>query len=203
MLTKDFVEHKFDLRQLMRRIVTSQTYQRSSVPNATNKHDEVNFARAVPRRLAAEALLDSVVQATGVAEGFNNAPGGFTAAQLPDANVQSDFLSLFGKPMRAQACECERDNGSNMLQALSFINGKAMLGKVTAGNARPAELVNKKLPDDQLIAQLYLWTLARPATDQEKQIALAFFKNYGDKKLDAAQDLMWALMNSRDFMLVN
>ncbi len=202
-LTKDFVEHKFDLRQLMRRIVTSQTYQRSSVPNATNKHDEVNFARAVPRRLAAEALLDSVVQATGVAEGFNNAPGGFTAAQLPDANVQSDFLSLFGKPMRAQACECERDNGSNMLQALSFINGKAMLGKVTAGNARPAELVNKKLPDDQLIAQLYLWTLARPATDQEKQIALAFFKNYGDKKLDAAQDLMWALMNSRDFMLVN
>ena len=205
-LAKDFADHRFDVRHLMRRIVTSQTYQRGSAPNATNAHDEANFSRFVPRRVPAEALLDSLVQATGVAEPFGNAPGGFTAAQLPDANVQSDFLSLFGKPARAEACECERENTSNMLQALSFINGKTLLGKVAEASARPAQLVNQpepKLTDEQVIEQLYLWALARPPAPPEAQASLTFFKTYGDKRVEAAQDLMWALLNSRDFTMVN
>src|SRR5439155_10653355 len=150
-LADDFVKSGFDARQLMRRIVTSQTYQRASAPNATNRADEQNFSHAIPRRVPAEALLDSLVQASGVPENVGGAPAGFRAAQLPDGNVTSDFLRLFGKPQRMDACECERDNTSNMLQALHFINGKSILGRVQNPAARPAALAKQKLTDEQLV----------------------------------------------------
>ncbi len=202
-LTKDFIEHRFDIRHLMRRIVSSQTYQRSSVANDSNRHDTLNFARSIPRRIPAEALLDSLVQATGVKENFGGAPAGFTAAQLPDAEVTSDFLQLFGKPQRAEACECERDGDSNMLQALHLINGQSILRRVTDGNGRVAQLINAKLPDDQLIDDLYLWALSRRPTSKELELSKAHFQAYGDpQRREAAQDLMWSLFNSRDFLLV-
>jgi hypothetical protein len=202
-LAEDFVRAKFDARHLIRRIVTSETYQRSSVSNASNAADEQNFSRAVPRRVPAEALLDSLVQATAIAEAFPGAPAGFRAAQLPDANVESVFLRLFGKPQRMDACECERDNGSNMLQALHFINGKSILGRVRNPSARPA-LLNQKLSDEQLVAELYLWSLARNPTPKELGVALEFFKLHDPKeRVAAAQDLMWALLNSRDFLMVH
>jgi len=202
-LTADFVKHGYDVRQLMRRIVTSATYQRSSIPNESNKHDEQNFSRAVPRRIPAEALLDSLVQATAVPEVFGGAPAGFRAAQLPDANVTSDFLKLFGKPQRMDACECERDNSSNMLQALNFINGKSILARVKAANARPALLLKEKPSDEALVTELYLWSLSRSPNAKEQASGLKFVKDYGPDRAAAAQDLMWALLNSKDFLLVH
>lgn len=201
-LTKDFIDHDFDVRHLMRTIVTSETYQRSSIATETNGHDDMNFSRAIPRRLPAESLLDSLVQATGVPEAFPGAPAGFTAKQLPDANIQSEFLSLFGKPRRVEACECERDDGSNMLQALHFINGKSILSRVSNGNGRVAQLL-KDPDDDKLVTQLYLWSLVRVPRDEEVELGKKFIKSYGDKRAEAAQDLMWALLNSKDFMLVH
>lgn len=202
-LTADFIAAKFDARHLMRRIVLSQTYQRTSKPNASNEHDEQNFSHAIPRRITAEALLDSLVQATGVAENVGGAPGGFRAAQLPDGAVQSNFLNLFGKPQRMEACECERDNGSNMLQALHLINGPSILGRVQNGSARPALLLRQKLPDDQLISEIFLWSLARNPTPEEQKVTQAFLASYGEKRSEALQDLMWALLNSKDFLLVH
>ncbi len=202
-LTKDFIEHKFDVRHLMRRIVTSQSYQRTSVPTPSNKNDQLNFSHSIPRRIPAEALLDSLVQASGVPENIGGAPGGFRAAQLPDANVTSDFLSLFGKPQRMEACECERDNTSNMLQALHFLNGNSILGRVQNPAARPATLFAQKLPDDQLVTELYLWSIARSPSAAELKLGVEFLASYGDKKNEAAQDLMWALLNSKDFLLVH
>ena len=204
-LTKDFIEHRFDVRHLMRRIVTSQTYQRSSVANDSNRHDTQNFSHSIPRRVSAEALLDSLVQATGVRENFGGAPAGFSAAQLPDAEINSDFLALFGKPQRAEACECERDGDSNMLQALHLINGQSILRRVTDPNGRVAQLLkqNPPLPEDQLIEDLYLWSLARRPTAKEIELAKKHFATYGDQqRADATQDLMWSLLNSRDFLLV-
>lgn len=202
-LTRDFVAHKFDVRHLMRRIVTSATYQRSSVPNESNRYDEQNFSHAIPRRVPAEALLDSLVQATGVPENIGGAPAGFRAAQLPDGNVTSDFLRLFGKPQRMDACECERDNGSNMLQALHFINGKSILGRVQNPGARPALVVRDKKDDKDAVVELYLWSLARQPNEAELKLGADFFRSYGDRRGEAAQDLMWALLNSRDFLMTH
>jgi hypothetical protein len=199
-LAKDFVERKFDVRHLMRQIVTSAAYQRSSKSNPSNQHDEQNFSRAIARRVPAEALLDSLVQATGVPE---NLPAGFRAAQLPDSTTENSFLRLFGKPQRMEACECERDNESNMLQALNFINGKSILERVQNPNARPALLLKQKLTDTELVTELYLWCLARNPRPEEIKVSLDFFKQYGDKRTEAAQDLAWALLNSKDFLLVH
>lgn len=204
-LTKDFIAHRFDVRHLMRRIVTSQTYQRSSVANDSNRHDTLNFSHAIPRRIPAEALLDSLVQATGVRENFGGAPAGFSAAQLPDAEVTSEFLNLFGKPQRAEACECERDGESNMLQALHLINGQSILRRVTDPNGRVAQLLRQTPPltDDQLIEELHLWCLCRRPSAREVDVAKRHFASYGDRqRTEAAQDLMWSLLNSRDFLLV-
>ena len=202
-LTKDFAEHRFDVRHLMRLIVTSQTYQRVSVTNETNAHDDANFSHFIPRRLPAETLLDSLAQATGVPENIAGAPAGFTASQLPDGDVQSDFLNLFGKPQRMEACECERDDGSNMLQALHFINGPTILTKLTNAGGRVAALVKQQADDQALIEQLYLWSLVRLPDAKEVEVALEFFKSKPDHRDQAAQDLMWALLNSRDFLLVH
>lgn len=200
-LTSDFVQHGFDVRHLMRRIVGSRAYQRSSQANETNQHDELNFSRYVPRRLRAEVLLDCLVQATGVPEPFAEAPAGFSASQLPDANVTSEFLSLFGKPARMEACECERNDGSNMLQALHFINGTSILDRVAQPAGRLEQLLAQHSADLDLTLFLYLWALARPATQGEQALAAAHFQEYGPpQRKEAAQDLMWALLNSKDFL---
>lgn len=203
-LTKDFIDNKYDIRKLMQRIVSSETYQRSSISNDSNKHDEQNFSRMIPRRIPAEALLDSLVQATGVPENYSGAPGGFRAAQLPDGNVESSFLKLFGKPQRMDACECERDNGSNMLQALHFINGKSIMGRLQNPAARPAVAVRLKTPDPELVSDLYLWCFARLPNAKEVDLSLAFLKSApADKRAEAIQDLMWALLNSKDFQMLH
>jgi len=202
-LTQDFIDHKFDVRHLIKRIVTSQTYQRSSTPTATNKHDEQNFSRAIPRRIPAEALLDSLIQATAVPEAFPGIPAGFRAAQLPDANSENAFLRLFGKSQRMEACECERDNSSNMLQALHFINGKSIQGRVVNPNGRAAMLSRAKLSDNEAITELYLWSLARRPNDAEMKFCLDYMKTHGERRVEAVQDIFWALLNSRDFMLVH
>jgi hypothetical protein len=202
-LTRDFAEHRFDARHLMRVIVNSRTYQRSAIPNESNAHDDLNFSRAIPRRIPAEALLDSLVQATGVKENFTGVPASFTATQLPDGNVPNSFLSLFGKAARSEACECERDLGSNMLQALHFINGKSILSRVTNPAGRPALLMKQKLSEDQLLDQLYLWSLARKPSREEMERGKSFLASYGEKRSEAAEDLMWGLLNSRNFTLLD
>ncbi len=202
-LTKDFVEHNFDVQRLMRTIVTSQTYQRSSQTNASNEQDIANFSHCVPRRMGAESLLDCLVQVTGVPEAFPGAPAGFSARQLPDANIQSEFLKLFGKPQRMEACECERDTGSNMLQALYFINGGSIIGRLSSANSRVAKLVAQEKEDAALVEQLYIWSVCRKPNPEELKTGLDHIASYEGKRLEAAQDFAWALLNSRDFMLVH
>ncbi len=201
-LTDDFVKSGYDLRKLMRRIVTSATYQRSSLANASNKHDEQNFSHAIPRRIPAEALLDSLVQATAVPEAFAGMPAGFRAAQLPDANSANAFLNLFGKPQRMDACECERDNSSNMLQALHFINGKSIHGRVQNASGRPALLTRMKLSDKDLVTETFLWSLARHPNAEEMSLSLEFLKST-ENKTEALQDLMWGLLNTKHFLMVH
>ncbi|MCY2967585.1 MAG: DUF1553 domain-containing protein, partial [Planctomycetota bacterium] len=204
-LTRDFIDHQFDIRHLMRMIVLSDTYQRTSVATESNRRDQQNFSRAIPRRVPAEALLDSLIQATGVNENFGGVPGGFRAAQLPDGTVDNQFLNLFGKPQRMDACECERDRNSNMLQALHFLgtSGSSIGSRVTNPNARPTLLVNQKLNDEQLATELYLWSIARHPNPDEAAVVIEYLKANPDKRLEATQDIMWSLLNSRGFLLVD
>ena len=90
-----------------------------------------------------------------------------------------------------------------MLQALHFINGKSILSRVTAANGRANQLAGQKLSDEELTDQLYLWSLARHATPDETKLGATFVQTYEGKRNEAAQDLMWVLLNSRDFMLVH
>jgi hypothetical protein len=201
-LTADFVAHNFDVRHLLRTIVQSRTYQLSSVANATNAHDLDNFSHALPRRLAAEQLLDSISLATGVKEAIAGAPAGFRAAEGPDTNVTSEFLDLFGRPDRMEACECERSSETNMLQALHMINSNTLLQKVSAGNSRVAQLAaDAKLSPEQRIEEICLSVVCRPPTEEEAKLSLAHVQKY-ENPAEAYQDLMWALLNSNDFLFV-
>jgi hypothetical protein len=101
-----------------------------------------------------------------------------------------------------EACECERDLSTNMLQALHFINGQSILNRVTNPAGRPALLLKEKLTDEQLVEQLYLWSLARRPIATEREVGVKFFASYGDKRAEAAQDFMWGLLNSRDFTML-
>ncbi len=118
--------------------------------------------------------------------------------------MTSDFLHLFGKPQRMEACECERDNDSNMMQALHFINGKSILTRVQDPAARPTVLVKQqKLADKELATELYLWSLARHPSEAELKVSVDFLRTHAERREEAAQDLMWALLNSRDFLLTH
>jgi hypothetical protein len=202
-LTQDFIAHDFDVRHLMRTIVQSRTYQLSARANPTNVHDLDNFSHALPRRLSAEQLLDSVTVATGVPENIAGAPAGFRAAQVPDTNVTSEFLDLFGRAQRMEACECERTSETNMLQALHMINGDTLLKKVIAPNSRAMTLANDaKLTPTQRVEEIYLSALCRPPTAEEIKTSLSHIEKY-QTPAEAYQDLMWALLNSSDFLFVN
>jgi hypothetical protein len=107
---------------------------------------------------------------------------------------------MLGKPKRDEACECERSDESNMLQALEFINGKSILERVARPGGRVDLLTRQKLTDRQVIEELYWWVLCRPPAEKELEIALGHFKGYEGKRVEAAQDLMWTLLNTKDFL---
>jgi hypothetical protein len=197
-LTAQFVADNFDLRKLMRTIVTSRTYQLSILPNRWNEDDTVNFSHQSPRRLSAEQMLDSIAVATGHKLQFANLPDGMRAAQLPDGMVAgNDFLTLFGRPKRQSACECERSSNVTLSHALNLINGKTLGECVNRDDGRFAKLVTEQKDDRKVVEEIYLSCLNRPPTDKE----LASIKlGEGNQRREDAQDLAWALLNSPAFL---
>src|SRR5262249_37575013 len=129
-MARDLVEHKFDLKHLIRTIMNSTAYQLSSEPTEANIADRQNYARAYPRRIIAEVILDGISQVTGAKEKFDNLPDGTHAIQLPDEAVGSYFLDVFGRPTRETACECERPKEANLAQSLQLLNSNDMQTKV-------------------------------------------------------------------------
>ena len=198
-LTADFIDHGFDLRHLVRTITASHTYQRSYRSNAWNTDDQVNFSHAYPRRLTAEELFDATMVATGSPFEIPGAPPGFRAAQLPDPQIDVSFLDMFGRAPRESPCECERTSAVSLGQTLNLINGPTIANAI----ANPRGLIARRLaagakPKD-LVQDVYLSVLCRYPTPDETKRADAYMaevKNHSD----AAQDLMWALINSPAFL---
>jgi hypothetical protein len=199
-LAREFTEHKFDLKHLLRTIMTSEVYQLSSQPTRDNRQDEVFFTKYTLKRMAAEELLDAINFATGAAEKFPNLPLGMRAVQLPDPGVQSPFLDIFGRPPREIACECERQAEPNMAQALHLMNGDFVQGKIAAPQGRLAKLLAANKPEPEIVDELYLVTFSRPPTPAELAQGQALVQKAPNKK-EGFEDLLWALLNSREFML--
>jgi hypothetical protein len=200
-LTKDFVAHDFDLRYLMRTIVSSRTYQASIVTNEWNANDRDNFSHAIPRRLSAEELMDGVSSAAGVRAHFPEVPEDTAASQLVDPHIgREGFLDVFGRPPRESSCECERRSDFSLPQALNLVNGRTISDAVADPNGRVAKLVLSGKSDEVLVNELYLAALGRPPTREEHLRGMTYLSN--GAKGSRAQDLLWALLNSKAFLYI-
>lgn len=194
-LAEYFIEQKFDLKNLVRTICTSHTYQLSAESNKYNKSDRQNFSRYYPRRLSAEVLLDAVDQLTGSTSKFNGVPAGTRAIQLPDNAFDSYFLTVFGRPTSSSACECERSSETSLAQLLHLLNSKEILGK-TAGD-RAKTLSKDERPHEQRIRELYMIALSRPPESDELAVLMSHVEN---NQASAYADVIWALVNAEEFL---
>jgi hypothetical protein len=212
-LEAHFIASGFDLKELVRMITTSKAYQLSATPNEHNLVDRQNYSRFYPRRLQAEVLLDAIDDITGAKTTFANLPPGTRAVALPDNsyNGASQFLQVFGRPNSQSVCECERDQSSNLAQSLHLVNSAEMKGKLVAANGRAAQLAAGEQPLEERITQLYMAAFARPPRDDELQTAMEYINtppvNAEGQPVDAssavqqnAQDLVWALINTKEFL---
>ena len=199
-LAKFAVENKYDVRKLITLITASRVYQTSSAPNPTNEKDERNFSRALLKRPEAEVLLDIIGQATGVPEKFQGSPGITRAVQLWDSKARSDFLKLFGRPVRATACECERTREPSVAQVLNLLNSPAIQAKLSHETGTVARLVREHQDDAKLVEELYLTFYARLPTEKERAFAVGHLTMRAATRRRAAEDLAWALLNSTEFL---
>ncbi len=196
-LKAEFVAHGYDLKHLMRVILNSRTYQLTSATRPGNEADAKFYSHYYARRLPAEVLLDAISQATGSPEYFPGYPHGVRAVQIADPGVPSDFLRLFGRPERVTACACERAGDVTMPQLLHLQNGRLLADKIAAGGAALSRLVDGVKDDDRVTEELFLRTLCRPPTAEERRAVQAALAG-GDRQAVYA-DLMWALVNSKSF----
>jgi hypothetical protein len=198
-LAKDFIDHKLDVKHVLRTICNSRTYQLSAEPNEYNKHDRQNHARFYGRRLIAEVLHDAVDQVCGTRTQFQMMSKQSRAIDLPHEGFGSYFLDVFDRPPRSSACECARSTGASLSQVLHLAISGEMERKINAGNGRIAKLVERKAAPEQAIEELYLAAFSRTPSVAEREQALGYLGRQSDTR-KGLEDLAWALMNSREFM---
>jgi len=200
-LAKDLVDHNFDLQYLMRTIANSRAYQTSIEVNEWNAGDRDNFSHAFPRRLAAEELMDAVAAAAGVRPNFPEVPEDTTAEQLVDPHIGKEgFLDVFGRPLRESACECERRTDFSLPQALNLVNGTTISDAVADPKGRVATLVLSGKSEAAMVDDLYLASLGRAPSAEERERGVRYLG--GRARARRAQDLLWALLNSKAFLYI-
>ena len=199
-LSEHFIQSGFDLKELVRTICRSRTYQLSALPNEYNASDKQNFSRYYPRRLSAEVLYDAFHIVTDTSENFGGMPAGTKAMQLADASSATYFLQVFGQPKGDTACECERSMDANLAQSLHLLNGREIQDKIARDGARTARLATDAArPDDERIKELYRWVFAREPNAEELEVALAYLKKHADNVRRGYEDVVWALINTKEF----
>lgn len=208
------VREKFDLKRLMRTILQSATYARSSLPLPENQDESRFYSRYYPRRMMAEVLLDAISQVTEVPSRFEQIafpggdkkktdfyPVGTRALQLYDSAVESHFLRTFGRNQRMITCECERSDEPSMVQVLHISNGDTINEKLGDKNSRVARLIDADISPAAIIDDAYLACLARYPTDQEKKGLLKIMADADDAdRRIVVEDLFWSLLSSREFI---
>jgi len=204
-LARDFIDSGFDLKHLHRRILSSRTYQLSWRVSDSNRLDERNFSHALLRRMPAEVVLDAINQVTGSWDDFgsSNAPKGTRAINLAPSRLRGGgpeyALSIFGRPLRTQTCDCERSIETGLAQAMYLLNDEAVNTKINKKDGKLEQLM-EQIPDDRaLVEELYLSTLSRYPRDEEMLSSLEFLKK-AESRRQGAQDLLWSLLNLREFV---
>ncbi len=197
-LATKLVEYRYDLRPLVRDICTSRTYQRSSRSNSSNTTDDRNFSHALPRRIRAEFLLDSISRVTATKDKFDGLPLGARAVQIADGTTSNYFLTTFGRATRQTVCTCEVRAEPSLSQALHLLNGDTVNEKIKQGGRVAAELSSGAAPD-AVLDRLYLSTLCRRPSDTERAALLAPIAQGVEARV-VLEDAFWALLNSREFV---
>jgi len=200
-LAKDFVSHGYDLKYLLRTIAASAAYQRSSVTTPNNARDTHNYSHFYTRRMPAEVLLDSVGQVTGVRSTFRGHPEGTRAIRMWDSRLEVEFLEVFGRPVRQTVCECERTSEGSVTQMLHLMNSGFVQDRLTAKAGTVTELEKSELKPEEIITRLYLTYYSRYPVEDELRAAQAAFTREKVTRRAAIEDLMWAMLNSAEFLL--
>lgn len=198
-LAAKFAADGFDLRNLVRTILTSQTYSLSARTNELNVDDDLYFSHAYTKLMPAEVLLDAISTVTGTTTAFTNLPAGVRAVEIPDGKMENPFLKTFGRPARELACECERESDSNLSQALQLIGGETVNDKLRAETGRAAQLAASERTPEEITRELYLVSLAREPDPSELAAAVEHFAKSSDRR-QAIEDLGWVLINSKEFL---
>lgn len=196
-LAARFVETGYDFKELLMTIVSSAAYQRSSKTNPSNVGDERFFSHFYARRLGAEAMVDSICQVTGVPEAYDDREPGTRAMQLVDTAQYSRFLDLFGRPNRLEVV-CERNADPSLSQAMFLMNNGAIQGKIASESGALTEILKRDSDPKSVVGELYLSALARPPTATELSAILPIVEKATDRK-KAFEDVLWAILNSREF----
>jgi hypothetical protein len=207
-LAKDFAGHQFDLRHLVRTVVSSRTYQLSATPNDTNRTDDLNFSHALVQPLEAEQLLDAISRVLEVPVKFDGYPAGVRAGQLPGAPQRprgrvgdaERFLRAFGKPDRLLNCDCERSDDTTLVQAFQMLTGEMLHEMLTEPGNRVGRLMKADKPDADVVEELFLAALARRPTAEERNGLQAYLKKAKDRR-KALEDVAWGLVNAKEFLL--
>lgn len=202
-LAEDFIKSGYDIRKLETTILLSRTYQLSATPNESNKFDRQNFSRGYARRMMAEVMVDVLNEALGSTENYGrDVPSGIRAIEIAPNRIQSPTLtyvfSIFGRPPRGTTCDCERPSEPALPQTLYMMTDTNLLNKIT--NGRLKKLIGDKKSDEQIVEEFFLATLARLPSDGEKQAALETIKANANRQ-GGLVDVVWALINTREFIL--
>ncbi len=209
-LVKDLVDSGYDVKHLIRRIMNSGTYQLSSTPNASNQRDDKYYSKYQVKRLPAEVILDAMSSITGQDSRFEGYPVGMRAVQLPDVQVESQFLESFGRPLRLVCDVQERSADPSIAQALHVINGETLNGKLGADENNITSFLKLGLSDRKILEHLFLSAFSRYPTESEKQTILGELRkaraDQGSERArerarrEAIEDLMWVLLTKKEFL---
>lgn len=210
-LAKYFIEQGFDQRALLKTLCTSTAYRLAAVANDHNLNDNNSYSRYYPKRLQAEVLLDAIDSVLETQTEFAGLPAGTRSVCLPDTGFASYFLDVFGEPESATACECERSGEATLAQSLHLLNSKEIQAKLRDDAGRAARMAKSNAADAELIGELYLSTFSRLPTEAEIATTAEFISSKtasvsGDSakliqaRREAFEDLIWALINSKEFL---